>query len=150
MKQLGIRVFALSISIAVLAAIVAGLILAGSPAHERARRFDDQRISDLQQLRFSAIDLFYQEHGTLPTSLTETQSSARLLANTYTDPETNELYSYRIISDRTYELCTSFNHPSDEKNAYEDPFWKHGQGHTCFTIDAINKPDTALQPAPAR
>ena len=48
-KDLGPKIFVGVVVAVVAAAAIGGLIVAGAPSQERARQFDNRRISDLQQ-----------------------------------------------------------------------------------------------------
>src|SRR5581483_8672586 len=49
-------------------AIIAGFFLAGSPAQQRQVRFDEQRVSDMQQIQSQLIN-YWTQKSALPTSL---------------------------------------------------------------------------------
>ena len=114
------------------AAIVAGLVVVGSPSNERARRFDERRVGALRSLS-SEVDGYWMARGRLPASLAELANNPRHGVETK-DPETNEEYSYRVLSEKKYELCANFERESDED--VFSPFWKHGAGRQCFEIEA--------------
>lgn len=128
------------------ATIISGFFVAGSPQAERLRRFDDQRINDLQNIQ-SQIIYYWQAKEKLPQSLDEIKNDI----NGFTapvDPETQESYIYKITNDKSFGLCAVFKTLDDELENRNDemvpinPFgstenWLHGQGLTCFqrTID---------------
>jgi hypothetical protein len=62
------------VSLVVLAAIVAGMVMLGSPSDERARRLDERRVSDLAGIR-NAVNFFSDRNGRLPASLDELSRS---------------------------------------------------------------------------
>lgn len=116
--------------------VIAGLITAGSPTEERLRRFDDQRISRLEQLRFGAIDSFYADRGTLPQTLNEAQEFWAGDGTTFVDPSTQTPFEYRATGPDTYELCATFDRPMDAEQVRIQPTWEHGAGRTCFNFTA--------------
>jgi len=133
MKGPGKSIFVASVVIIVVAVVVGGLILIGSPAQERMRRIDAQRVADLSAVA-SAVDLYWTRHKTLPPSLEdlsrERGGSVRLL-----DPDTKQPYSYRRIGDNFYELCADFARDSaDQSDTLHKNFWAHGQGRQCFNL----------------
>ena len=50
------RRFGYAVTCVVVAAVIAGFILAGSPQSERLRRFDDQRVNELQNIQAQIVD----------------------------------------------------------------------------------------------
>lgn len=120
----------------VFVSVIAGLITAGSPTEERLRRFDDQRISYLDQLRFGAIDGFYNDRGMLPQTLEETQKYWSGDGSIFVDPKTQTPFEYRPTGTNTYELCATFDRPMDEDQTRIQPLWTHGAGRTCFELTA--------------
>jgi hypothetical protein len=115
----------------VLAAIVAGLVVIGSPSDERARRLDEQRVRALQSLTRS-VDEYWRVRGRLPASLPELMQEPRFSAETR-DPVTAQAYGYRALSPRTYQLCADFDRQSEEE--LDSPFWKHGSARHCFDVE---------------
>jgi type II secretory pathway pseudopilin PulG len=144
---MGIKIFGTLVVLMVTTVIIAGLIIAGSPATERAHRFDDQRVSDLQQIS-SAVDLYVSKTGRLPSSLNELTNPevARLYnLNSTTDPETFTPYEYSTTSKTTYKLCAKFTFANIEKpstntrglitHSYNySKAWGHSAGKKCFDL----------------
>ncbi len=139
------------IVIAIIAiAIVAGFFLVGSPSDERARRFDDQRVSDLQSIQGQII-YYWQNKGKLPAIFDDLKDpiSGFVAAK---DPETGAEYGYNVKGVLAFSLCANFNQPSTQQGqkvasvpapmAYPYPGgnasnWDHPAGQYCFdrTID---------------
>lgn len=139
---------AITASVVVVAMIVLGFLLVGSPAQQRKVRFDDQRVSDLTTIQNEVTSFYQLKKGALPTALTD-------LTNTLSgysvpvDPSTGAAYEYRTTGDGlTFELCATFEAESvgDQTDvsmpyrAYGKDYygsWKHGVGRVCFerTID---------------
>lgn len=153
------RLAAAAASLAVVAGIVVGFFVMGTPAEQRARRFDEQRIQDLQSIQWQIAD-YWGKKQVLPASLDDLTDSI----SGYTaprDPESKQAYEYRVIEPLKFELCASFARVSDKRYEqssalYDRPYnsdwdtnWTHGAGRSCFvrTID----PDRYKQllPAPA-
>ncbi len=128
-------------------AIVAGFFMIGSPGQERARRFDAQRVQDLQTIQWQIGD-FYHAKNRLPQTLSELNDSFRGIIIPK-DPENGNDYEYHVKVPTSFTLCTTFNLPSVQENinslpkAVPDTFfvgdqtWNHGAELTCFdrTID---------------
>lgn len=114
------------------AAVIAGVMVAGSPAEGRMRRLDAVRAGDLRSIAAS-IDMFWGRHERLPDSLGELLVDPRARVSTE-DPETEEDYEYRVMEDDSYELCAVFALASLSDNRSQDAFWLHDAGRQCFSL----------------
>lgn len=119
----------------VLVAIAGGLFVIGGPGDARLERLDRERTDDLRRIE-QAIAEAWRRADALPASLDTLRSINRVMPDDLIDPTTSEPYEYRVLSDSTYELCATFDRPSDEATiAYE---WTgvgdHDAGLNCFTI----------------
>ncbi len=140
----------------VLAAIVGGFIVVGSPAKQRALRYDQQRLSELQSIQWQVLD-YWQRKEKLPVTLADlndTISGGRPLV----DPETKQPYEYAVKTPTSFELCATFGLPTEDNEGrgeygyggggfmamptrvyydgggiIEDENWKHEAGRSCFT-----------------
>lgn len=144
----------------ILGSLVASFFIVGSPATQRQRRFDDQRVSHLQSLQ-NEIVTYWQQKEKLPERLDDLQNSISGFAPPV-DPETGAAYEYNVIEPLTFELCAEFKTASlgPERSAkipqpityYFDPYqqnWNHQAGRVCFsrTIDPdLYKLDKNLRP----
>lgn len=147
------------VSIIVLAALVGSFFVVGSPAKQRARRFDERRVSDLQALQ-NEITSFWNQKGKLPANLSDLTSSISGFIPPK-DSETNQNYEYNIKSNLAFELCADFklpslnqtnNQPTQPQSIYGGPYnqnWTHGAGRVCFerTIDPQRD---KIPPAPVK
>lgn len=130
----------------VLAAVIAGFAVAGSPSEIRALRFDETRVSDLQSIQWQVTD-YYQRHKTLPADLAALQDDISGYQAPL-DPETKEAYGYSVVREKplTFELCATFARSNTEASAaYTEPFGQsfvHDAGEVCFTrtIDPLQYP----------
>jgi hypothetical protein len=119
----------------VLATVVGGLVLLGSPGERRAGRFDQRRLEDLRGLA-AAVDLHFTRSGALPESLRELPPDLGP-APAARDPETGEAYGYERLGVESYRLCATFNRESrPEPGAPQRDFWAHGAGRHCFELEA--------------
>lgn len=137
------------VSAAVVIAVVAGLIIAGSPNAERMRRADQERVGDLQAITYS-IDAYWNQNGTLPSSLSELARSPDVYIQRITDPETGAPYRYVPGDAGAYQVCATFETDSDsgpDRTVMPQPegFWTHGVGERCFALEAR---DNGLKPVP--
>lgn len=114
---------------AVVVAVIAGLLITGSPAEQRLRRLDEQRVAELRQLA-SAAQRRWQLEQRLPAA--DELVDGALLTRLPTDPATDQPYEYRITGPRQFEVCATFDRPSRVEPA--DDFWFHEAGHRCFSF----------------
>ena len=113
-------------------AVVAGLLLLGSPAAERNRRLDARRVDDLRALT-RTVDLHWTRTGQLPSSLADlTANGGTALATG--DPASGAPYDYRVLNGRRFELCARF--AATETTTGDRAFWSHPAGEHCFALEA--------------
>lgn len=143
------RIFAWGTSAAVVIVIIAGFMIVGSPATQRQIRFDERRVGDLQNIQGSVIN-FWTQKNMLPPKLESLKDSISGFVPPL-DPETNQNYSYEIISPLSFRLCAEFRKASlDQKfgaqngqkfasPVYYDGYyggpdqnWTHDAGKQCF------------------
>ncbi len=117
-----------------IAAIIAGVMVAGPPAEGRMQQLDRVRARDLQSIATS-IDDFWQRHERLPNSLGELVADPRAQVS-IEDPDTEQEYEYRILDEDSYELCAVFALASITNNRARDAFWLHDAGRHCFSLVA--------------
>lgn len=138
-----------AVGILILAAVIAGFVIIGTPWEARQMRLDNQRIMDLQNVQ-SQIVTFWQQKQRLPQHLAELHDPLSYFSLPK-DPETGEDYGYRITAaPYSFEVCATFTMPSQggplarPAGAYADApdNWAHGAGRTCFerTIDPEKYP----------
>ncbi|MGE3334131.1 MAG: hypothetical protein AB7I36_10840 [Rhodospirillaceae bacterium] len=87
---------------------------------------DDRRLEDLQRIADAAIEI-YKQDGVLPQTLDEVQKKARDIRTA--DPETFEIYEYRVLDPLKIEVCARLRD--------EHPGSTAGQnGRRCFGVSA--------------
>jgi len=132
----------------VVAGVVAGFWIAGSPAQQRSIRFDERRVSDLSNIQYQVIN-YWQRKQLLPQNTQQLNDSISGFVPPK-DPETGVDYEYRTTGPMSFEICAVFaTANSDEfsgKNTAmpvyyggEPSNWSHGAGMTCF--ERIIDPD---------
>jgi hypothetical protein len=137
----------------VLASIVSGFFIIGSPTTVRLQRFDAQKVSDLQTIQWQVIN-YYQTKGMLPENLEVLNDPLSGFA-VPKDSQTGASYGYAVTkAPYTFELCATFNvdatHDGSMDHMRERPYlsieesesWKHSIGEDCFerTIDPDRYP----------
>jgi hypothetical protein len=134
----------ISVVVAVVTIVaVSGLWIAGSPAAERARRFDDRRTSALQSIS-AAIDHYWSINKALPKDLETLQATRDVYVESIVDPENGTRYEYTLTDSDSYSLCAEFstvttNAEPTNYNPSTAKFWQHDTGRTCYQID-VRKP----------
>lgn len=128
-------------------AIGTGLYLSGSPMQARAKRYDQQRTNDLQQITY-AIDQYWTSRLKLPANLEELFASReQYYLPSIRDPRTTTVYEYKhlpLAGTGHYELCATFETDTDSGNSaglsrpMEPPFWQHTVGRVCFPLQVHN------------
>jgi len=127
----GRQILAGSVSLVVLAAIVAGIVILGSPSDARARRLDSRRVADLEGIR-TAANFYQASKGALPSSLDELSREPGVRIST--DPITGEPYRYRALSADTFELCGTFDRASPPRDGSGVDIWQHPAGPHCVRL----------------
>lgn len=150
---------------AVVIIVVAGIVIAGSPFKQRAVRFDQQKVSDLQNIQYQIVN-YWQAKGVLPKTLDDLRDPIMGFVPPQ-DPESGAAYTYTTSGKLSFELCAEFHYSSAEEQvggmasravpAAPAPIvgtgrggivetWDHAAGHACFprTIDPQRYPSKAL------
>lgn len=155
----GFKLFEWLIFVTVVGALVWGFMIIDSPAVQRAKRFDDMRVSNLLSLQES-VQIFYgydENSGNrrLPVDLNELTNDPRVYLEkaSLADPSTDQSYEYRIIDETNYELCAVFETDSaiTKNNMVTTPRsilpglagfkgFEHGIGRTCFQLPVAVNP----------
>jgi len=147
------KIFMIISSVVVLAALVGGFLLMGSPSTQRKQRFDERRVSDLQNIQYQVIN-FYQRKGSLPNNLDELKDPLSGFGIIPNDPETGSSYEYEKTGDLKFRLCAMFS--LESRNGQNDSYakapifdrrinddWQHESGRQCFDREI----DPELYPA---
>ncbi len=157
---IAIRIVRWGVCGVIIAAIIAGLYVSGSPANRRRITLDERRVSSLTQLS-NALDTHAQTKGGLPPTLEALAQAQPYLMTELRDPTTGALYEYRLLntSTSTYELCATFDLPTQEdqqpvplpptKDFASNPtFTVHGAGRTCYEFRVRIYPTEPVYPRP--
>jgi hypothetical protein len=127
--------------VSVVAVFVLGFLITGSPASERARRVDENRVNDLrtiqQEIRTISVDMSQPEAALkepLPVNLDEVVQKAVYTRPHIVDRETGVPYEYTVNNETTFTLCATFDTVRDQDF---DIFWNHEAGRHCFVVDVL-------------
>lgn len=126
-------------TVLVVGLVVAGLMAVGSPGTARKFKADQERRNRVSQLHY-VLSAQVRQEGALPESLEVVEDEVlRQIgygSDPREDPETGELFEYRKISDRSYEVCATFHASSNDARAREFGSYPgdrtHSAGRNCF------------------
>ncbi len=146
------RFFMMIIVGIVVATIIFGFFVAGSPQSRRLERLDERRVNDLSTIQSQVIN-YWQTKSKLPADLT-ILAGLSFGISIPNDPETNNAYEYKVLSNLKFQLCATFetanvnSPPTNDRAVKPIPVpagigpdgttnWQHGIGKICFdrTID---------------
>ena len=120
--------------VVVAVAVIAGLLMIGSPREARERSLDARRVEQLRVIS-NAVDLYWTRQGRLPASLEELER-AQGMGESLVDPGTGRAHEYRVLGEKRYELCASFaRSPAGDGRPLQGDFWAHGAGRQCFLLE---------------
>lgn len=120
--------------------VITGFFIIGSPAKERIRRFDQERVYNLRSTQSEIVNYWIKKR-VLPVNLSVLEDPISGY-EVPTDPQTDSQYEYIIKDTDSFELCAVFGLPNDSQNLRSAPAkpiggdynqnWQHGAGKTCF------------------
>ncbi len=137
-----VKYFVWSVCAVVLAGIIGAFFIIGSPKEERLRRFDQEKVNDLQNIQSNLIN-YWQRKEKLPEELADLNDtiSGFIVPN---DPQTGAEYEYNIKDKDglVFELCAAFNRQGKDQALLMSPVsvkdpgylqgWSHTEGKICF------------------
>ena len=132
------------VGLAVLASIIMGFSIMGSPQSQREKHLDQQRVNDLQSIQYQVV-YYWQSKEELPATLDDLRDPISGFTVPM-DPATRAPYEYVPTGELSFQLCATFTRETptgiglQEAYPYKvglDENWQHGAGRTCFdrTID---------------
>lgn len=126
--------------VVILASIVWGFSVLGSPRTQRLYKYDNQKVNDLMSIS-NEIANYYSNKGVLPNALNEL--STGYYVPILQDSQTQKPYEYEKTGNLTYNLCADFNLESAKDATVSVPYpvysgdgfmnWNHSAGRHCFT-----------------
>jgi hypothetical protein len=119
--------------VTVVATVITAIVMLGPPGEERARRLDGRRARELQGIS-AGVDAYWMSTGRLPGSLDEISKQSGAPGLPAKDPVTGAPYGYRVVDEKSYELCATFDRVSNQQ--FGGDLWMHGAGNRCFTRKA--------------
>ncbi|MCR4311106.1 MAG: DUF5671 domain-containing protein [Candidatus Taylorbacteria bacterium] len=136
----GPKIGAIAVIATTLISIILGFVVIGSPTQARYQRFDQTRVSNLQNI-VSSISNYWTKKYELPQQLTDLEYYG---GKTQVDPNTGASYTYRVVDARHFSICAVFqtSNLSDEKYNNSNYYygysnlgitdWSHGVGEKCY------------------
>lgn len=148
------KMWLIGVGIVILISIILGFSILGSPQTQRLIRYDNQKITDLQNIQWQVIS-YWQMNGTIPTNLKELEKTQQYILPT--DPQSKTDYEYKKTGEMTFELCSDFSseNMTNQNNMAVAPVnypvkggiiqnenWNHKAGRQCFerVIDPVAYP----------
>ena len=142
------KMASIAFGILALVTVFSGFLIVGTPAHARLVRFDDQKVSDLQNIQWQVVN-YWQAKGHLPATLSDLNDSISGFV-VPRDPQSMTAYSYETQNTLSFKLCADFNAETQSTSAYgvsrpampvpvgygkdlSTDSWVHGVGNSCFT-----------------
>lgn len=119
-------------AVLVLAVVIIGLRITGSPDAARRQQADKRRIEHLREIA-AAVNLYWTRRQEVPPTLEDVSASGQPPLPRR-DPVSTEPYEYRAVDRRTFELCANFEQPSEAQPRGD--FWQHQAGRQCFQLSA--------------
>jgi hypothetical protein len=118
-------------SIAVVAVIVLGFAVIGSPGTQRLIRSDERTVRSLAELAQKIQEKWRASDSELPATLDRFSEKEKQ------DPLTHKPFVYHPKSKSAYELCATFLTDNRHLEPGEfDESWRHPKGDFCFSLDA--------------
>jgi hypothetical protein len=148
MSSGGRKVWTIATSIIILGSIIWGFAVIGSPQTQRLIRYDEQKVSDLQNIQWQVVN-YWQSKGSLPNELSQLEDPISGFMIPQDQQQTGSSYGYNKTGAMSFELCADFNLEMKLGNRSmampAEPYmmngktesWDHSIGRQCFsrTID---------------
>lgn len=154
MTGAGRKIWFIVALVIILASIIWGFAVLGSPMTQRLYKYDEQKVNDLMNIS-SAVQNYYSTYQILPSSLSTIPPDYYI---SLVDPQTQKPYKYELVQNLRYKLCAEFNKSSpnlDNPNSGSRPvlykgasLWDHPAGEYCFEEGVNSNP--YAKPVPAQ
>jgi len=131
-----IKIYFYGSLIIVIAVFIASLFTVESPTRTRNRKIDEAMLENFSLIN-NDISMYFEDYEKLPDSLDVLVNEYNFLGNRdLVDPETKQAYEYKIIDDKTYEICATFRtsnlEEEDERYKYVMDTSRHDMGYQCL------------------
>lgn len=127
--------------IIVIAVLISAFIFVESPIETRNIKHDQKITNQFSQID-SGINKYYRINKKLPESLDGLLKEITFLReNDLIDSSTRQKFDYKIVDEKSYELCAVFKVRSagyeDRSDYYLDKRWGHEAGYQCLRQNII-------------
>lgn len=140
----GRKTWMAGVGIVILVFIILGFSVLGSPQSQRLIRYDNQKVTDLQNIQWQVIS-YWQMNGTIPADLVELKKQQNVVIPT--DTQLKKDYEFKGTGMMTFEICADFNRENmTNQNQYmgagvvypktsviQNDNWNHKAGRQCFS-----------------
>jgi type II secretory pathway pseudopilin PulG len=147
-KDKVINIYTYLTLVAVIVIFIASLFIVESPTATRNRKQDEKVLSQFSQID-SAIQEYLMINDKLPNNFDELIDEVEYLSQgDIKNPNTGNIFDYKILSENRYELCDTFltsnkgeDGPGDLTYIPYKELWPHEAGYQCIdrTIKNNNK-----------
>lgn len=139
-----------AVGVLALCSIVSGFFIVGTPWQARLYRYDDQKVSDLQNIQYQIVNYWQLKEVLPPTLGTLNDPLSNYIVPL--DPQSGAEYAYTATGPLSFRLCATFNAETQLYSSTATPArvvavpgekaqtpdnWQHDAGEVCFdrTID---------------
>lgn len=139
------RTYGIAAIVIAVAAVVWGMVVAGTPMGQRLVRLDERRVNDLRTIQQEIYNIVYKGEerrpvtrlpNPLPPNLPYVVENSEYSRPSITDPDTGKDYEYVTdVDDDQFALCATFDTVRDQSY---DVFWNHPVGRHCYEFDALD------------
>lgn len=121
--------------VVVLASLITSFFFVESPTQARSRKHDQTVLNNFDQID-SSLNSYFIENKKLPDNLDVLVDEKRyLVASALLDPLSGKKITFRVVSEKKYELCANFLTSTIGVNPSKDytvTRWPHSAGDQCL------------------
>ncbi len=148
------KMWRVATALVILASILWGFYVLGSPRTQRLYKYDEQKVNDLMNIS-NQVQSYYSTKGFIPEKLDALNALYGYPGVIPNDPQSGQSYEYVKSSNTSYNVCAIFNMQSNDNNQINRPAaypyggvsWAHPAGHKCFS-ETINPQVYPAKPLP--
>ncbi len=151
-----IRIYFYGSLVLVIAILISAFVFVESPTQTRNIKHDNNIIEKFSKID-NAINSHYNQKEKLPDNLDILISGLTYLrTEDLEDSATKKKFDYKIVDDKTYELCATFLMSSSDAEAqglhrYYNKTWEYDKGYQCLEQEVrADKVNVITAPEPLR
>ena len=137
-KDKVVRAYFYGSLIVVIAVLISAFVFVESPRETRNIKHDNNVLNKFERID-NAINDYYRENKDLPNNLNILlENTVYFNEDDLKDNTTKKKFDYKMVDNRTYELCAEFlaSNKEDEgdnyRYGYHNKRWKHDAGYQCL------------------